>query len=243
MRRIFWQLFNFMFGPAIKCAKEGCDYSQFNGYPFCFNHMSGNSTKIKCIKEGCLNWAMDNLVVCQFHQKPVADGNPKDIAARAKPPLALVPPALTLYVSKAMETGAKKYGPYNWRSTKVKHTVYLEAALRHILAALDGQKLDPESGIPHEAHAAACMGIILDARETATLINDLPPKGPAAEIIAQMTEKKVEPVKTVVCKNCGRTIFKDVTGRYGHTIATPNNFKIWCTDDLASQAEPLEGPI
>jgi phosphomannomutase len=106
-----------------------------------------------------------------------------------KPPLHLVPPALMIYVSKVMALGARKYGPYNWRDKKVQRTVYLSAALRHILQALDGEDLDTESGQPHEAHAAACMGIILDAQSCNCLIDDRPIKGNAAKLLADLTEK------------------------------------------------------
>lgn len=113
--------------------------------------------------------------------------NPKDIIGLTKPPLRLVPPALIIFVSRAMALGAKKYGPYNWRSNRVRRTVYLEAAMRHILQALDGEDLDAESGIPHEAHAAACMGIILDAKHIGALIDDRPARGPASKLIRKLT--------------------------------------------------------
>lgn len=117
------------------------------------------------------------------------DANPKDLLGLKKVALRLVPPALTIFVAKVMALGAKKYGPYNWRNKKIRHTVYLEAAMRHILSALDGEETDPESGMPHEAHAAACMGIILDAKSLDILINDRPLPGAAAKLIAQFTEK------------------------------------------------------
>ncbi len=118
------------------------------------------------------------------------DSNPKDLIGLTKPPLRLVPPALMIYVSKVMALGAEKYGPYNWREKKVRHSIYLEAAMRHILAVLDGEDSDPESGLPHEAHAAACMTILLDAMATGNLINDRPTPGAAAKLIKEFTESK-----------------------------------------------------
>ncbi len=124
----------------------------------------------------------------------VPDGmtNPKDLLGLTKAPLRLVPPALMLFVSKVMELGARKYGPYNWRQKSVRYTVYLEAALRHILAALDGEESDKESKQDHTAHVAACMGIILDSKAIGKLIDDRATPGAAAKIIAGMTEKKQE---------------------------------------------------
>ena len=46
--------------------------------------------------------------------------NPKDLLGASKPQLHLVPPALTIWVAKAMENGAMKFGPYNWRDKKVR---------------------------------------------------------------------------------------------------------------------------
>lgn len=114
--------------------------------------------------------------------------NPKDIIGLTKPPLRLVPPALIIHVSRAMANGAKKYGPYNWRGNRVRLTVYLEAAMRHILQKLDGEDIEPDSGCTHEAHAAACMGIILDAHACGALIDDRPTKGAAARLIREFTQ-------------------------------------------------------
>lgn len=120
---------------------------------------------------------------------PLNETNPKDILGLKKPPLRLVPSALIIFVSRVMGLGAKKYGPFNWRSKKVRKTVYLEAAMRHLLQCLDGEDLDPESGCPHVAHVAACMGILLDAAATACLIDDRPKPGAASKLIAELTEK------------------------------------------------------
>jgi hypothetical protein len=119
---------------------------------------------------------------------PTDTTNPKDILGLKKVSLRLVPAALQIFVAKVMALGAKKYGPYNWRDKKVRHTVYLEAAQRHILQVLDGEDNDEESGMPHEAHAAACMGIILDARANGCLIDDRPIKGSAARLLKELTD-------------------------------------------------------
>ncbi|KKL52266.1 hypothetical protein LCGC14_2287260, partial [marine sediment metagenome] len=54
----------------------------------------------------------------------------------------------------------KKYGPFNWREKGVKHTVYLDAIKRHLLALYDGQWKDSKSGIPHLGHIIAGAAII-----------------------------------------------------------------------------------
>ena len=114
--------------------------------------------------------------------------NPKDLLGLKKPPLRLVPAAGIIYVSRVMGLGAAKYGPYNWRGNAIRYTVYVEAAMRHLLAALDGEEVDPESGQPHAAHAAACMMILLDAKATGNLVDDRPTPGAAARLLAELTE-------------------------------------------------------
>lgn len=115
--------------------------------------------------------------------------NPKAAIGALKPSLSLVPSGLMIPLAKVMELGARKYGEANWRSTKVRRKVYLDAALRHIYLALDGEDNDPESGQEHEAHAAACCGIILDAKALGVLIDDRPAPGPAARLIAAAFRK------------------------------------------------------
>jgi len=114
--------------------------------------------------------------------------NPKDSIGRSKPSPSLLPSALVLNVAQVMRLGEKKYGPFNWRVEKVSLQVYIDAAMRHLLQYFDGEELDPESGVSHTAHVAACMGIILDAEATGNLLDDRPTKGAASELIRKFTE-------------------------------------------------------
>lgn len=123
--------------------------------------------------------------------------NPKDVIGVTKPNLNLIPPSATIIESVVMALGAKKYGPFNWRETKVKASVYIAAAQRHMLQWLDGQTIDPESGVSHLAHVRACMGIMLDAEANGMLIDDRPAKGVASALIAEHTEKRETAVEQV----------------------------------------------
>jgi hypothetical protein len=115
--------------------------------------------------------------------------NPKDLIGATKPPLDLVPSALTIHVAGVMALGARKYGKFNWRQHKVKYSIYLAAALRHLAQAADGEDIDPESGQPHLAHAAACCGIVLDAVACNMVIDDRGAPGPASRLLAANTKK------------------------------------------------------
>lgn len=115
--------------------------------------------------------------------------NPKDSIGITKPNLNLVPPVANIIESVVMGLGAKKYGPYNWRESGVKASIYVAAAQRHLAQWLDGETTDPESGVSHLAHVRACMGIMLDADSIGKLIDDRPPKGASASVIRENTEQ------------------------------------------------------
>lgn len=119
--------------------------------------------------------------------------NPKDLVGIKKVRLGLVPPSSIAYQALAMQDGAVKYGPYNWRANKVQCTIYLDAALRHLFAYLDGEDLASDSKKPHLGHALACIGIIVDAYETGNLVDDRPAKGAASKVLARYEQKKEAP--------------------------------------------------
>lgn len=57
--------------------------------------------------------------------------------------------------------GAKKYAPDNWQKVEDWRKRYFAAAVRHLTAWFDGQKIDPESGHHHLAHAGCCVLFLL----------------------------------------------------------------------------------
>ena len=113
--------------------------------------------------------------------------NPKDIIGATKPDLSLVPPAAIIGMAQAMKNGADKYGAYNWREHPVQVMTYLAAAQRHILQYLDGEEFAEDSGVHHLAHAAACVGIVMDAKATGNLVDNRPKAGAASKLIKEGT--------------------------------------------------------
>lgn len=98
--------------------------------------------------------------------------NPKDAIGGGKLPLHLWPTTASVMGALALLDGALKYGRQNWREAGVRYSVYYDAFRRHADAAFEGEDSDPDSGLPHEAHALACLAIIIDARATGKLIDD-----------------------------------------------------------------------
>ena len=101
--------------------------------------------------------------------------DPKKAAGAQKPQLQNIPPELNRQVSQALECGAIKYGPWNWRDNNVELMTYLGAMKRHIDAIIDGEDIDPESGAHHLGHVTAGCAIVLDARKHGTLVDNRPP--------------------------------------------------------------------
>lgn len=99
--------------------------------------------------------------------------NPKTTVGRQKvPTLSPVPSTSLAWLAEAHLDGARKYGPLNWRETPIPLTIYIDAAIRHLLALKEGQDCAPDSGLPHAAHVMAGMSIVLDAEACGTLIDD-----------------------------------------------------------------------
>lgn len=117
-------------------------------------------------------------------------GNPKDAIGDTKPQLHLVPAALTIEVARAMEDGARKYGPYNWRENPVRMTVYLSAIERHLAALKDGENVTRDSGVKHLAAIGANVAILLDSEALGVLIDDRSTAGPAGDLIERYTESR-----------------------------------------------------
>ena len=63
------------------------------------------------------------------------------------------PLVMEMYCQVA-QMGATKYGRRNWtKATKQDSHRYLAAALRHLMAHMNGELKDKESGLPHLSHA------------------------------------------------------------------------------------------
>lgn len=103
--------------------------------------------------------------------------NPKDLLGTNKIPYHLVPPVAIAHAALAHLDGNLKYGRNNWREAGVRSSVYVSAAMRHLMAWLEGEDWAPDSKVHHLGHAIACCNILLDAMEAGMLIDDRNHKG------------------------------------------------------------------
>lgn len=73
----------------------------------------------------------------------------------------LIPWSAVRQIAGVLTYGAQKYAPDNWRYVPDARARYFAAAMRHLTAWWEGEKLDPESGKHHLAHVACCVLFLL----------------------------------------------------------------------------------
>lgn len=71
----------------------------------------------------------------------------------------LIPPQATKAIAEVLTYGAKKYKPNNWQLGEPDR--YIDALYRHLEAWRAGEKLDPESGLSHLAHAITNISFLI----------------------------------------------------------------------------------
>lgn len=84
---------------------------------------------------------------------------------KEKPQLALLPRHPLCDITSVLMFGAEKYGVYNWRKG-MEWNRLASATMRHIMAWVDCEDKDPESGLPHLAHAACNLLFLLEYQRT-----------------------------------------------------------------------------
>lgn len=99
-----------------------------------------------------------------------------------KPKAYLLPPKALIEVAKVLTFGANKYDENNWKKLDNLQNRYTGAALRHILAHMDGEELDDETGLDHIAHAICCLMFKLEAKlESKAALDELAQLGQEIE--------------------------------------------------------------
>ncbi len=141
--------------------------------------------------------------------------NPKDLLGIKKLPLHLIPATALAQVSLAHYDGLGKYGAWNWRNHRVRASIYLDAAERHIKDWQEGATVASDSRVHHLAHAICCLNILLDAEVANKLIDDRPPSNPGYD---QLKEHLLETLEHLQMKNAGKN---------------PRHFKIADTEECS----------
>jgi len=126
----------------------------------------------------------------QSKEEGYPDNNPKTTVGAQKLDLSLVPESAIIGLADAMQNGAAKYGPFNWREYTISSMVYIAALKRHVAAWVDGEDYAEDSGVHHLDHAMACLALLRDAESIGKLNDNRPPKGAAAELLQQYSKRR-----------------------------------------------------
>lgn len=98
----------------------------------------------------------------------------KDIGLKydnGKPRISLIPREAILGMAQALTYGASKYSSDNFKNG-IEYRRLVDAAMRHLLAWVDNENLDPESGLSHLDHALATLAMLKYMSENVPEMDD-----------------------------------------------------------------------
>lgn len=126
-----------------------------------------------------------------------------------KPQWSLIPWRAAREVVSVLMFGAEKYAPENWKGVPDGFNRYMNGALRHTLARLNGEFVDQESGLPTLAHAICCLLFALwfdtdtvEDADSAEMLRAALDK--ARELKAKRTEAPVDDVAALGLRGGGK---------------------------------------
>lgn len=93
---------------------------------------------------------------------PLAQRNKHD---KGKPRLELLPITALLKAAEVFAHGAKKYHKWSWKEVDNWSWRYYASVLRHLFAWRGGERIDPDSGLSHLAHALTNLMIMVELEE------------------------------------------------------------------------------
>lgn len=177
----------FKVGDAVKASTTGLVIEEGEVFELDIGCCSGLEYRVREADGGRECWFKEEELTLLRREEPVVAQPPQDPKAKfgaTKANLALNPGTAAVQQALALEDGAIKYGPYNWRYNPVEVMTYLAAAKRHLDCYIDGQDLVEDSGqIVHNLGAVmACCAIVLDATASGTLVDNRPHYGKAAAV-------------------------------------------------------------
>jgi hypothetical protein len=149
-------------------------------------HQTGHSTE---------HLTLGQLKLDPRGARPLEDTNVKTAAAAGKPRVAAIPPIAIMALGSAMQTGADKYGYFNWRDTSVTATVFYNAVIRHMEQWFSGEDFASDTGVHHLAHAMAGCAIMLDAMMNDVFKDDRPRGVPLGDDYAKFFKRGVDHVR------------------------------------------------
>lgn len=116
--------------------------------------------------------------------------NPKDaVGVRKWRQFAALPLTVLAEVGVGMLEGARKYGRHNYRVAGVRSSIYVDAAIGHIMQYWEGEDTDPDSGLSHVTKAICSLVVLRDAMIQNMLTDDRPPKANLDQLRADLQRR------------------------------------------------------
>lgn len=120
----------------------------------------------------------DDHLSLTFHKLGIGDVASTDKGSGArfntgKPDYSLIPLCTMEDEAKVWAYGKQKYAAWNW-AKGMAWSVPLACLMRHMAAWQKGEELDPESGLPHLAHAMCNLRMLTLYSKTFTEGDDRP---------------------------------------------------------------------
>lgn len=134
--------------------------------------------------------------------------NPKERIGIKKVSMSVVPATVLSEVAVGMTEGAKKYGPYNWRTSGVRASVYYDATMRHLMRWWEREDLDPDSKLSHLTKAICSLMVLRDGMLQGVMTDDRPANNlelgacmdQLDNLTAELIGNKVEEVMDPYCQ-------------------------------------------
>lgn len=127
--------------------------------------------------------------------------NPKDnVGVRKWRQFAAIPMTVIAEVGAGFLEGSLKYARHNYREAGVRASIYVDAAIGHIVQWWEGEDLDPDTKLSHITKAICSLVVLRDAMIQDMLNDDRPPKAKLNKvrdnlqsIVGEMFDKYPEP--------------------------------------------------
>lgn len=117
------------------------------------------------------------------------ESNPKDaVGTRKWRYFTTVPMTVICEVGVAMLEGARKYGRHNYRVAGVRSSVYVDAAMGHVVQWWEGEDNDPDTGLSHITKAISSLVVLRDAMMQGQLIDDRPPRADISHLRSNLQQ-------------------------------------------------------
>lgn len=176
-----------MLEPDICSACLRYKRPRYEGQPYCYCAFSGGTGRRRDVRQDiqaqslCLPGNNSTTTILQTDNSiPLTLGIGGTKHDTGKPPLTLVPRAALEAIARVFAFGMKKYSRDNYKKG-FEYTRLMDAAMRHIVQAVDGEDTDPESGESHVAHALCCLSMLLECQRLGTLTDNRYKKGATDE--------------------------------------------------------------